>query len=181
VEPVAVDLELEGWSPVVYAKDQPEYLPLPSLKHADGRVMTRWRFTAEERKRIGSGADVFLQVYTFNQALQPLLPSVAETIADTARKDNCGQYHVTISEGMQGRHGPLTKISGQTIDDPFIRSTIRPKGWRVALAVLLRRYEVVVRVGGEPAAYGVVFGGDYTPDVQCGPAWNATVGGEEKR
>ena len=83
-------------------------------------------------------------------------------------KDNTDQYSVTIFEGTKGR-GPIKRLSTQTISDPFIRTTIRPRGWRVALAVLLRRYELVVNVGGEAAAFRVVFRGDYTPDLPGPP------------
>lgn len=42
------------------------------------------------------------------------------------------------------------RLSLATIPDPFHNTTIRPRGWRVALAVLLRRYKVTVIVGGDP-------------------------------
>lgn len=57
---------------VVYAKDQSEYKPLPTLKNAAGVVMSRWRFTDEEREAIAHGADLMRSVWTFNQPLQPL-------------------------------------------------------------------------------------------------------------
>lgn len=36
----------------VYAKDQPEYLPLPALKTEDGTVTSCWALTLCERLRI---------------------------------------------------------------------------------------------------------------------------------
>jgi hypothetical protein len=61
---------------MVYAKDQPQYTPLPCLKSrkADGkgRILTRWTFTDEERKAIAAGADLFVSVLTYQQPLQPV-------------------------------------------------------------------------------------------------------------
>jgi hypothetical protein len=57
---------------IIYAKDQPEYNPLPCLRSADGKVLTRWTLTDEEREAIHLGADILLTVHTFNQPLQPL-------------------------------------------------------------------------------------------------------------
>lgn len=57
---------------VVYAKDQPQYMPLPTLRSPDGRVMTRWSFSPEEREAISKGADLYLTMHTFNGPLQPV-------------------------------------------------------------------------------------------------------------
>ena len=57
---------------IVYAKDQPEYNPLPVHRNRRGVVLSRWKLTDEEREAIANGADVWLYVYTFNQPLQPL-------------------------------------------------------------------------------------------------------------
>lgn len=73
VTPIVNGLEDEE---AVYAKDQPEYVPLPSIKSRkpDGRgtILTRWTFTEEERKAISEGADLFVRVHTFCQPLQPI-------------------------------------------------------------------------------------------------------------
>jgi hypothetical protein len=55
--------------------------------------------------------------------------------------------------------------SGQ-IDDPFIHSTIVPKGWRIAWAVLRGKIKYRVHVGGTRAAFRAVFRSDYTPDPE---------------
>jgi len=50
---------------VVYAKDQPEYIPLPAVyvENANSRtVVSRWRLTDQERAEIAAGADVVLQL-----------------------------------------------------------------------------------------------------------------------
>ena len=59
-------------NPVVYAKDQPEYIPLPARKTDDGSVITEWTLTEEERDRIARGENIRLTLLTFNQPLQPI-------------------------------------------------------------------------------------------------------------
>lgn len=62
----------QGTVAVVYAKDQPEYLPLPALRTPDGQVLTQWQPSDEERLRIAAGEPITLVCYTFNKPLQPL-------------------------------------------------------------------------------------------------------------
>lgn len=61
---------------VIYAKDQPEYLPLPVIRLIDGHLITRWRLTFKERLRVLLHGDLYLQVHTFSKPLQPLKLSV---------------------------------------------------------------------------------------------------------
>jgi hypothetical protein len=56
----------------VYAKHQPEYIPLPAWREPDGTVVTRWRATLAERLRILFTGDLWLTMLTFNQPLQPV-------------------------------------------------------------------------------------------------------------
>lgn len=73
---------IEGmeWEEIVYAADQPEYLPLRSLKSKGkwGRVISRWTFTPEQRQAIANGADVLLELSTFNRPLQPIRMMVSD-------------------------------------------------------------------------------------------------------
>jgi hypothetical protein len=57
----------------VYAKDQPEYQPLPSLRLPDGKVLTRWKASWQERLRILFTGNVYLTMLTFNKKLQPVM------------------------------------------------------------------------------------------------------------
>lgn len=57
---------------IVYAKDQPEYLPLPVLRSPTGILYSRWKFSAEERAAIAAGADLYVSTHTFFQPLQPI-------------------------------------------------------------------------------------------------------------
>ena len=63
-------------SNVVYAKDQPEYLPLPAHRAEDGRVTSCWKLTALERLRVLLTGRVYWAQLTFGDPLQPVRPSV---------------------------------------------------------------------------------------------------------
>lgn len=77
------------------------------------------------------------------------------------------------------------RLSIEPIPDPFINTTIRPRGWRVALAVLRRRYSVTVVVGGDSATVERVLelDPDYIgpPGSKSREAWNAQLQGELRR
>ena len=60
----------------VYAKDQPEYLPLPAFRNNDGVVISCWQMTWRERMRVLFTGRLWLCQLAFNQPLQPQLPSV---------------------------------------------------------------------------------------------------------
>lgn len=67
---------------IVFAKDQPQYQPLPAIRCLDGRIVTRWTLTWRERLRLIFGGNIYLQQLTFGEALQPQLPSVKEPILE---------------------------------------------------------------------------------------------------
>ena len=60
----------------VYAKDQPEYLPLPVHKTEDGMVISCWALTWRERLRVLLTGRMWWSVLTFNHPLQPQSPHV---------------------------------------------------------------------------------------------------------
>lgn len=69
----AVDqLALPGTEAVTFAKDQPEYLPLPALIYPDGKILTEWSFSEEERAAIARGENLRLWIWTFGDKLQPI-------------------------------------------------------------------------------------------------------------
>ena len=43
---------------VIFAKDQPEYIPLPALKMPDGEIITCWELSDEELEKITKNKDV---------------------------------------------------------------------------------------------------------------------------
>jgi hypothetical protein len=71
---------IPGFDEIVLAKDQPQYIPLPAVPYADQheqiRVLTRWRLTDEERAAIANGVDLWLELMTFGEPLQPVRLSV---------------------------------------------------------------------------------------------------------
>lgn len=62
---------------IVYAKDQPPYLPLPVVRIRDtgGLVISRWHLSLMERLRVLFTGNLFLSQLTFNQPLQPIKPT----------------------------------------------------------------------------------------------------------
>ena len=64
---------------VVFAKDQPEYIPLPAMKVPDdpqGLIVTKLELSPEELEEINKTGSIHLSVLTFNQPLQPVLLTV---------------------------------------------------------------------------------------------------------
>lgn len=61
---------------IVFAEDQPQYLPLPAMVTADGTVHTAWQLTEDERLAVAAGADIHLSLMTFGQPLSPILLQV---------------------------------------------------------------------------------------------------------
>lgn len=65
---------------IVYAENQPQYIPLRTLC-ADGpmgAVLSRWTLTDEQRQAVAAGADIFLELSTFHQPLQPIRMSISD-------------------------------------------------------------------------------------------------------
>lgn len=61
-----------GATLVVFAQDQPQYVPLPASVDPEGLVMTEWEPTAEELDRLLCGGRIRLWVHTFGEPLQPI-------------------------------------------------------------------------------------------------------------
>ena len=55
----------------VYAKNQPEYLELPTFKSPDGIVTSCYTLTWKERLQVLFGAKIWISLMTFNKPLQP--------------------------------------------------------------------------------------------------------------
>lgn len=66
-------IEFKGQN-VIFAKDQPEYLPLPALLTEDGEVFTCWQLSDEELLNVLNNKCIYIKQLTFNQPLQPILP-----------------------------------------------------------------------------------------------------------
>lgn len=79
ISPVAPVAKLRE---VTFAKDQPQYLPLPAILFPDGLAMSRWEFTDEERRLIAEGANLVFSQLTFKQPMQPIRLQVVAADAD---------------------------------------------------------------------------------------------------
>lgn len=77
---------IKGYEETVYAKDQPEYIPLPSIREDDGCVITRWQMTRRERLQALVRGSVYLEVLTFNRPLQPLRMGTTPPLRDYTSK-----------------------------------------------------------------------------------------------
>ena len=58
--------------------DQEGVEPLPALRSPDGRIVSRWTFTPEERDIIAQGGDLYVTAYTLNHPLQALSLDIAQ-------------------------------------------------------------------------------------------------------
>ena len=75
-------IKFEG-SNVVFAEDQPEYLPLPAYRSGDesGSVVFCWGLSWKERLQLFLTGKLWHKVLTFSGPLQPqLLSSSRETV-----------------------------------------------------------------------------------------------------
>lgn len=61
----------EGYTSVVFARDQKEYHPLPANTNGT-YVETKWELTDDERYEIFVNGQIWLTIKTFGQPLQPI-------------------------------------------------------------------------------------------------------------
>lgn len=63
---------------VVFAKDQPPYLPLPAYRDDEqgGRIFHKWKLSWGERVKVLFTGVLWINVLNFNQPPQPILPMV---------------------------------------------------------------------------------------------------------
>lgn len=82
-------IEFKGQN-IIFAKDQPEYQPLPALilENETGEVISCWRLSLKERIKILFTGKMWLSLMSFNK---PLTPSYLTTNRDelfTIESDN---------------------------------------------------------------------------------------------
>ena len=65
----------DGSVSVVIAEHQDEYLNLPSVRTAQGQVITRWSLSDEEIQRLVDGEDLYITILS-SGTINPLLPTV---------------------------------------------------------------------------------------------------------
>jgi hypothetical protein len=72
-EPELIEFEEQN---VIFAKDQPEYRPLPAYRHLDdpeGKIVCCWKFGWWDRFKILFNGRIWHMIMTFNKPLQPQL------------------------------------------------------------------------------------------------------------
>ena len=65
----------DGSKAVVIAEHQAQYADLPSVRTPKGQVITRWRLSIDERKRIVQGEDVYITILS-GGGINPLFATV---------------------------------------------------------------------------------------------------------
>lgn len=79
-------VDFEGKN-ITYAEDQPEYQPLPAHVSLDGTVTTRWKLSIWELIKVSFTGEIWLQVMTFTNPLQPVLISVDKPTLEANHED----------------------------------------------------------------------------------------------
>lgn len=67
---------------VVFAENQPEYMPLPAHVSPEGVVTCCWKLSQEEIARVLVTGCIWHQVHTFRQPLQPQLLAVTNPLLE---------------------------------------------------------------------------------------------------
>jgi hypothetical protein len=71
---------IHGYHKIVFAKDQLEYIPLPAISDGN-KVITKWKLTKEELEEIAITGELYLEILTFGQPLQPIkLSTILEEV-----------------------------------------------------------------------------------------------------
>lgn len=104
---------------VVFAKDQPEYMPLPAMKipnDPQGLIITKWQLSPEELERVKETGTIHLSMLTFNQPLQPVLLTLAEIkqkALEYNRKEREKAAESYITENCPFKKGDRIKYNGK--------------------------------------------------------------------
>lgn len=65
----------DGSRAVVIAEHQDEYRDLPSIRTPLGQVITRWTLSADERRAVADGEDIYITLLSHG-AINPLFATV---------------------------------------------------------------------------------------------------------
>jgi hypothetical protein len=67
-----------GSTLVEFARNQPQYDPLPAMVDPSGLVQTEWELSAEELAQVLRGGHLRLWIWTFRHPLQPVAIEITE-------------------------------------------------------------------------------------------------------
>lgn len=70
-------IELPGMN-FTYAKDQPEYLPLPVRKFPKGETIACYELSDEDLAEMNRTRKMYISQWTFNGGYQPIRPALSE-------------------------------------------------------------------------------------------------------
>lgn len=75
---------------VTFAKDQPEYQPLPAFRNdsPQDEVITCWKLSFKERLRILFKGEIWLSLLTFNKPLTPSFLTTKKSDVLTTENDS---------------------------------------------------------------------------------------------
>lgn len=105
---------------LVYAKDQPEYIPLRTLVSNDEKVevVSRWSPNAEQRRGIALGADIFLTLLTFRdkEGKPNRLQPIRMFVADNPNPEFFKQTLYLEAQGLRGAAHVPTPNPNKSLD-----------------------------------------------------------------
>lgn len=70
--PVSPVIPNENHKEIIIAEHQDEYGNLPSIRLADGSILTRWKLSDEEKAVVVETGDVYLIMQTFGKPVTPV-------------------------------------------------------------------------------------------------------------
>lgn len=88
-------IEFKGQN-VIYAKNQPEYLPLPAYVN-DNETVSCWEFTQDEKIAIANGSPLWIWQMNFKKPLQPIMPTFEHPFGEPIVLESvtCDIFHTT--------------------------------------------------------------------------------------
>lgn len=96
---------------VVFAKDQPEYFPLPALKlnSENGEVISCWKMCFKDRIKVLFTGVVWLSLMSFNKPLTPSYISVNRKDVYSVPDDNITfiqKINIWLNKKLNGQNTP---------------------------------------------------------------------------
>ena len=91
---------------IVFAKDQPEYTPLPALKlnTNEGEVISCWKMSFRERIKVLITGKVWLSLMSFNKPLTPSYVSVdRKKVYSTPNDFNLKEYVKRLHKRLKNK------------------------------------------------------------------------------
>lgn len=122
---------------ITFAKDQPEYKPLPALRldGDEGQVITCWQLSDEEKAKVMETGLIWLNQWTFNKPLQPINISTNQfdfyRIIEKKDEQPKKQKPTEIRQQLlkEGKTILRTKILRKGSSEYYVIVNFNGKGW----------------------------------------------------